>query len=747
SLQQQKDQEIVSLIQQKESELASLEQQKNQELDSLQQQKDQEIVSLIQQKESELGAYKLNLQLTRKELNEIYSSTGYRYLLKPLWDFLWPKKQRFRQLYMKIKNFPDRLKFEFKNKIIIKNKLLKIIPKLTEIYYSLSFRKEAAGVYLNHIKYKTFPLLPKRLTLMIIRRCNLKCRFCDIADVDHRKEILPKEDAFRIIDETNKLGIKEIILTGGEPFLHPDIFEIIDFINLRKIKIIITTNGLFIKQNIEKIANSNIDCISVSIDGKENTHDLLRNRKGAYRQAIEAIQILKGNKINTSVNFVVTNMNIYELEEVYKYFRDLGIKVSFLPVINKPDLFPSKKEERIVYARFTKKLLHQRHISIYEYKYLKTAIEAQLKKNNIYTRCLGLNFELGIDTDANISPCCVWENRKPELNNLGNSLKENIDELWHSPQFHKARVSIFKKGCQDCFNPSIVDLPKIAGIDFLLPVEKTNEGNITPGIKIRETAIRKPTHVHMRFTSRCNLTCRHCDIWKIDKFQKCEISVEEWMKNIDKLHNWLGGFKLDLAGGEVLLYNGTIPLIKYCASKDITVNLTTNSTLIDEAMAEKITNCGLYCINLSLDGLQDSHCYTRNNSGIFLKVHKAAQNLLKYRKQDMPYISLTTVITKYNLKQLPEVVNLTKEWGINNISFQALDQNFSAKYRSDWFKNNEFWPKNFTETEEAINNLIRMKKSGVRIDNSFPQLNAFKRYYKDPIKEINKQCLSGCKFR
>ena len=100
-------------------------------------------------------------------------------------------------------------------------------------------------------------------------------------------------------------------------------------------------------------------------------------------------------------------------------------------------------------------------------------------------------------------------------------------------------------------------------------------------------------------------------------------------------------------------------------------------------------------------------------------------------------------MTKYNLRQLPEIVRLTQKWNINNISFQALDQNFGSKYDPNWFKENEFWPEEFSELESAIDNLIKMKKKGVRIDNSFEQLNAFKRYYKNPAVEISKQCFSA----
>jgi MoaA/NifB/PqqE/SkfB family radical SAM enzyme/GT2 family glycosyltransferase len=715
-----------------------------QNIESLKQQRDQELSLLRHNQEVEINYYKLILQQVKSELNNIYSSTGYRYILKPLWDFLWPLKQKLKRIKLNIKSFFGNFSFELRDRE--KNttgKTQKIFNKVSEIYYSLPIRGQWTRIYMNHIKYRTFPPKPERLTLMLNRICNLKCIFCDIPNANNRKDVLSKEKALQIIEDAKKIGIKEMILTGGEPFLHPDIFEIIDFANSRNINSVITTNGLFIKQHIDKIIKSGINCISVSIDGKEQTHDFLRNRQGAYKQAQEAIYLLKQNEINTSVNFVVTNNNVFELEDVYNSFSDLGIKVSFLPVINKPDLFPSKKEEKNTYLRFIKKLLQKNKISIYEYRYLKIAMLAYFSKKDIHVRCLGLNYELGIDTDGNIAPCCVWENRKPELNNLGNALATDIEELWYSVKFRQARSSIFNEGCQNCFNPSVVDLPKLTGISFLVPGQKKNKENLILTSMGYKENVEKPNHVHMRFTSRCNLSCRHCDIWKIEKDTKREISVEDWKRCIDKLHMWLGGFKLDLAGGEVLLYRDSIPLIQHCASKGITVNLTTNATLIDDTMAEKIASSGLYCINLSLDGLEDAHCYTRNNSNAFLNVHQAAQNLLKYRKHDIPYISLTTVITKYNLKQLPEIVKLTKEWGINNISFQALDQNFGAKYDGGWFKDSEFWPTEFPEVEEAIDGLISMKKKGIRIDNSVEQLNAFKRYFKNPIEEINNQCFTG----
>ena len=743
-------QEMASLIQQKDQEIAAKNEElslKGRQLVSLEQNiasLQQEMASFIQQKEFELNNNKLQLGQARKELSDIYTSTGYRYILKPLWDFLWRVKASLRPVKRKIISL-RKLSQTLKEKNRDLRKIFSRFPaKFTEIYLGLVYRNNWPAVYANHIKCKTCPPLPEKLTLMIIRKCNLRCRFCDIPGVNKSEMILSRESSFKAISAAKKIGVKWLVLTGGEPFLHPNLFEIINFAYSKDIKVAVTTNGLFIKQYLGEIKKSNIDCISVSIDGKEQTHDFLRGFPSAYKIAMEGIESLINNKVNTFINFVITNRNIHELNDMHNIFSKMGVKrVFFLPVINKPEFFPSSPEERFIYMAFIKRLKRIKYISDVEYKYLKNIMNACLCKKNIRTRCLGLNAEFGVDVNGDISPCCIWENRKNELNDLGNILNEDIEDLWYSRRFYEARYSIFAKGCLNCFNPSLIELPRKTKISFLIPSQVKAIAGSRKRDQAIERIIEKPKHVHMRFTNKCNLTCRHCDIWKKKKGSEDELAVEEWKACIDKLFIWLGVFKLDLAGGEILLYPGVIPLIEYCAGKGISINLTTNATLINEALAAKIINSGLYCINLSTDGLYDVHGYIRNKPDAFLKTQEAAYNLLGYRKKHTPYISTTTVITKQNLNQLTEIINLPQKWGINSSGFQVLDNNFGSEYTTEWFRHNEFWPDDFLQVEKAIDGLIAAKKAGMCINNSLEQLNAMKRYYRNPEELSGQECLSG----
>lgn len=257
----------------------------------------------------------------------------------------------------------------------------------------------------------------------------------------------------------------------------------------------------------------------------------------------------------------------------------------------------------------------------------------------------------------------------------------------------------------------------------------------------------KPVNLHFRFTSRCNLTCRHCDIWKdtAKRSSDKELSVKEWKEAIDKLYNWLGKFKLDLAGGEILLYEGAADLIEYCSLLGIQVNLTTNASLITAELAKRIVNSGLNTINISLDGLGRVHEYTRDKFGLYSTVSEAVVNLAGQRRLKTPYITLATVITKYNLEELQEIVKLVDIWGLDGLIFQALDNNFGSAYHKQWYKANEFWPNDYDKVEAAINNLISSKKSGARIFNSSQQLNRLKEYYKEPDAITGYKCSSGDK--
>jgi MoaA/NifB/PqqE/SkfB family radical SAM enzyme len=317
--------------------------------------------------------------------------------------------------------------------------------------------------YYNHIRNGTFAPQPDTAILMITKRCNLTCQFCDLKNGN---EEMKTEDAFQIIDNLNKIGIKGIVLTGGEPFLHKGLFDIIAHAKEKGIKISITTNGSVLRDYIQQIINSKIDVINISLDGFEATHDSLRMKKGLYEVVKNNIFELKDKQQNITINYVVTKDNFNELEAFYNWAQEQRIPVDFWPVNHSKALFINPDNEYDTFLRFVKKLRSRNQISRFKYIYYLRVREYLNSKNTLRVRCLGLAQSFGVYVNGDIRICCVWGQVHSYI---GNAIKDDLETLWHSKEYWELRRSIYNKGCcNKCYNLALSDFFRITGDDFIL---------------------------------------------------------------------------------------------------------------------------------------------------------------------------------------------------------------------------------------------------------------------------------------
>lgn len=186
-----------------------------------------------------------------------------------------------------------------------------------------------------------YPLVPPEvMQVSLSYRCNLKCRMCSIAGLLPAEEELSTEQLYKIIDDASLYGIKELLLTGGEPFLREDIFSICDYSHSRGMRNIVTTNGILIDAGMsQRIAGSNLDHIHFSLDGLEETNDYYRG-KHAFGRTIEAIKLLGrvkqgGGNFSLGVAVTVMGQNVSQLQGITQLADDLGVDViNFQPLIS-----------------------------------------------------------------------------------------------------------------------------------------------------------------------------------------------------------------------------------------------------------------------------------------------------------------------------------------------------------------------------------------------------------------------------
>ena len=149
----------------------------------------------------------------------------------------------------------------------------------------------------------------------LIRRCNLTCKHCYSisADKDFPGE-LSTEEVFKVMDDLKAFHVPVLILSGGEPLMRSDIFEISKRAKDMGFYVGLSTNGTMIDEsNIEDIAKIGYDYVGISIDGVRETHDKFRRKIGAFDESMKGIRLCHEVGIKVGLRFTLTMDNAHEL--------------------------------------------------------------------------------------------------------------------------------------------------------------------------------------------------------------------------------------------------------------------------------------------------------------------------------------------------------------------------------------------------------------------------------------------------
>lgn len=169
------------------------------------------------------------------------------------------------------------------------------------------------------------------LHLGLTAACNLNCKHCFIKEKESKE--LSFEKAIAFIDVLEKQGLTHIYYTYGEPLLYHRLFEFSKNIRLKGIYQVLMTNGTQINYEVaQKIAASGINRVMISIDSSiEKKHDMNRGKQGSFGLAVQAIQLLKEQKVNVGIASTITKQNYLELAAIEKLAQENQIQyISFL---------------------------------------------------------------------------------------------------------------------------------------------------------------------------------------------------------------------------------------------------------------------------------------------------------------------------------------------------------------------------------------------------------------------------------
>ena len=170
----------------------------------------------------------------------------------------------------------------------------------------------------------------------LIRRCNLTCKHCYSisADIDFKGELSTNE-VFTVMDDLKSFGVPVLILSGGEPLLRPDIFDISRRAKAMGFYVGLSSNGTLIDEhNIDAIADTGYDYVGISIDGNKKTHDLFRRKDGAFDASMQGIRLCRDRDIKVGLRFTMTEDNATELPDMLQLMTDEGVNKFYLSHLN-----------------------------------------------------------------------------------------------------------------------------------------------------------------------------------------------------------------------------------------------------------------------------------------------------------------------------------------------------------------------------------------------------------------------------
>ena len=232
------------------------------------------------------------------------------------------------------------------------------------IIYDPATKREVKTAHMKQLKehreklYKEPDL--RQLFLELTLRCNERCLHCGSWCSDPGKtlpagEELSVETYHRFLDKIRKdfdLRRMMLCITGGEPLLRKEFFEIMDYAGKLGFSWGMTTNGTLIDaETAARLKQAGMKTVSVSIDGLPETHDSFRQTPGAYERAMRGINALlsEGGFEAVQVTTVVHHKNIGELDRLYEIMCGLDIdswRVINMEPMGRALLHPERKEQR-----------------------------------------------------------------------------------------------------------------------------------------------------------------------------------------------------------------------------------------------------------------------------------------------------------------------------------------------------------------------------------------------------------------
>jgi len=313
---------------------------------------------------------------------------------------------------------------------------------------------------------------PKWIAWEITRRCNLRCVHCRSSSELEAKghPDFSTEEAYRVIDDISGYAKPVMVLSGGEPLLRKDVFDIAKYGIGKGLRMCLATNGSLVTGEIAmKIKTAGIRMVSLSLDGSTaEVHDNFRNQKGAFDGVMNAARLFKKYGVEFLINSSFTKRNQQEIPKVYRLAKQLGATAWYMFMI-----VPTGRGEDIMGELISKEDYEELLEWHYEMEkaekdmlvrptcaphYYRVVLQKKKEKGDKFERrtlkfstggskgCLAGQLICLIDVDGNILPCSYFPK------SAGNIREKSFKDIWENSELFRdmRNFKAYKGRCGSC---------------------------------------------------------------------------------------------------------------------------------------------------------------------------------------------------------------------------------------------------------------------------------------------------------
>jgi len=156
--------------------------------------------------------------------------------------------------------------------------------------------------------------------------CDLSCRHCGSRAGKARPDELTTAEALEVAGQLAQMGAREVVLIGGEAYLHEGFLDVVRALADADVSVVLTTGGRGVTADLAlRMADAGLRRVSVSIDGLEPTHDVMRALKGSFAAATAALGHCRAAGLGITANTNFNRLNLPDLEGLYAHLRDQGV--------------------------------------------------------------------------------------------------------------------------------------------------------------------------------------------------------------------------------------------------------------------------------------------------------------------------------------------------------------------------------------------------------------------------------------